>query len=316
MLRPSKRVIAAFAAAFTCSLLFLSLLLFDCFPKPLGPAPTGDGFELAQNKFWIEGKEVNLYAGSFHYFRLPEVYWKERLGRMKEMGLNTVQFYIPWNLAEAEGVGKGEHKESHIRFIELASSLGFYLLVRPGPYVCGEWDFGGLPARLQKLPNIRTFDQPYLAEVEAFWDKLLPPLKPYLYAENPKTGKILMVQIENEFGSYGNVQSNADDKKYLDFLYELAVKHLGKKTQYYTTDNYLSLGAGGIHDPAKNVYHVGDFGPSILSPSISFFNMRRWNQAGKSPDFVSEYYTEISAAPKPTSRPKVVQETTQVGNGG
>ncbi|CAD7938917.1 unnamed protein product [Amoebophrya sp. A120] len=241
-------------------------------------------FTLENDEFHINGEKLNLYSGSFHYFRLPEVYWADRLQSMKDMGLNTIQFYVPWNLAELAGEG------SHVRFIELASKLGFWLLLRPGPYVCGEWDFGGLPARLQKLPKIRTFSKPYLDEVKTFWNYLLPPLKKHLFVEN-QGGKILMVQVENEFGSYGHVQKSDEDKKYMDWALSEQQRHLGTKVQYYTTDNYLLLNAGGIHDATKHVYHVGDFGPTIWSPRISFMNMRHWNEAGKSPEFVSEYYT-------------------------
>lgn len=106
-----------------------------------------------EDRFWINGEKVFLYSGSFHYFRLPEAYWQDRLLKLKEMGLNTLQFYIPWNLAELKG------ENSHLRFIELASKLGFFLILRPGPYVCGEWDYGGFPGRLAEFRDggLRTW---------------------------------------------------------------------------------------------------------------------------------------------------------------
>ncbi|CAD7959348.1 unnamed protein product [Amoebophrya sp. A25] len=204
---------------------------------------------------------------------------------MRDMGLNTIQFYVPWNLAELEGANG-----SHLRFIKLASKMGFWLLLRPGPYICGEWDFGGFPARLQKFSKIRTKQPEYYAEVEKFWGWLLPSLKDELWTEK-KGGRIVMVQIENEYGSYGDVDSSGDDQEYMEWLLELAKKHLGNDVQYYTTDNYMHLGNGGIHKPELNVYHVGDFGPDIVSPQISFANMRRYNKQDYSPEFVSEYYT-------------------------
>ena len=211
----------------------------------------------------------------------------------------SCEVYFPWNLIELEFEAQKDQtadysRYTHVRFLRLARELDLWIISRPGPYICGEHDFGGLPARLQKLKKIRTYDNDrepnsYISEVKKFWgERLLPSLKDELVING---GNILMTQIENEFGSYGNTKENPQDMSYMVFLKELAMKAFGGCLHdsacpvLFTTDGYDALNKGFV----AGVYHVGDFGVDV-NASISFTNMKELNQKGSSPDFVSEFY--------------------------
>ena len=104
-----------------------------------------------KDTFYLDGSPVQIISGSIHYFRVVPEYWRDRLEKLKAMGCNTVETYIPWNLHEPN---KGEFCFEGIldveRFIKLAQELGLYVIIRPSPYICAEWEFGGLPAWLLK----------------------------------------------------------------------------------------------------------------------------------------------------------------------
>lgn len=154
--------------------------------------------------------------------------------------------------------------------------------------MCGEWEFGGLPAwLLQKNATIRTYENNYIAYVDKWWAKLLPVVKPYLYSAG---GPVIMMQIENEFGSYGNVADNPKDKQYMQHLVGLARAYLGDNLILYTTDggnaDYMRRGTL----PGSAVYTVGDFGPGS-DPASSFAAQKQFNPPGQSPNMCSEFYT-------------------------
>ena len=165
--------------------------------------------EMKDRKFYLDGKPFHIYSGAMHYFRIPEEYWLDRLLKLKASGLNTVETYVPWNWHEPK---KGQFKFDGMldieKFVKTAQDLGLYVIVRPGPYICAEWDFGGLPAWLLKDKNIRLrcWDKAYISAVESFFKELLPRLVPY---QHTKGGSIIAMQVENEYGSFGR------DKKYL-----------------------------------------------------------------------------------------------------
>ena len=109
-----------------------------------------------KDNFYIDGKKTRILSGAIHYFRVVPEYWEDRLKKLKAMGLNTVETYMCWNLHERR---EGEFDFDGIldvsRFIGIAERLGLYVIVRRGPYICAEWDFGGLPAWLQAIPGLR-----------------------------------------------------------------------------------------------------------------------------------------------------------------
>ena len=196
--------------------------------------------EIKNKKFYMNGEEFHIYSGAMHYFRIPAEYWEDRLLKLKAAGLNTVETYVPWNFHEPR---KGEFCFDGMldieRFVKTAQDMGLYVIVRPGPYICAEWDFGGLPAWLLKDKNIRLrcWDKKYIKAVEDFFKVLIPKLLPY---QESNGGKIIAMQVENEYGSFGR------DKKYLYWLRDY-MKELGVDCQLFTSDGedrYFFSGGG------------------------------------------------------------------------
>lgn len=207
--------------------------------------------EIKNKKFYMDGEEFHIYSGAMHYFRIPEEYWQDRLLKLKAAGLNTVETYVPWNFHEKK---KGEFDFSGMlnieKFVRTAQDLGLYVIVRPGPYICAEWDLGGLPAWLLKDKNIRLrcWDKKYIRAVEEFFKVLIPKLLPF---QESNGGKLIAMQVENEYGSFGR------DKKYLYWLRSL-MKELGVTCQLFTSDGeekYFFSG-GGIPEE----FMVANFG--------------------------------------------------------
>jgi beta-galactosidase len=185
--------------------------------------------DIVENEFVINGKSTQLISGAIHYFRIVPEYWKDRLLKLKYCGFNTVETYVPWNLHEPiEGEFCFEGIADIVRFIRVAEELGLHVIVRPSPYICAEWEFGGLPAWLLADSNmrLRCSHQPFLDKVDAYFDVLLPMLQPLLAT---KGGPIIAMQIENEYGSYGN------DLGYLEYLKDGMIQR-GIDVPLFTSD--------------------------------------------------------------------------------
>ena len=185
-------------------------------------------FEI-KDTFYLNGEPFQIISGAFHYFRTVPEYWQDRLEKLKNMGCNTVETYIPWNFHEPE---RGNYLWEGIRdirrFIQLANDLGLYMIIRPSPYICSEWEFGGLPAWLLKDRNmrLRCCYEPYLNAVRDYYGELIPRIVPY---QIDRGGNIIMVQVENEYGYYG------DDTAYLEFLRD-TMRGLGITVPFVTSD--------------------------------------------------------------------------------
>ncbi|MCX6564255.1 MAG: beta-galactosidase [Candidatus Aminicenantes bacterium] len=154
--------------------------------------------------FLLDGKPFQIMAGELHFQRIPKEYWNDRLIKARAMGLNTVATYVFWNALEPEpGQWNLTGNNDLAGFIRAAKEAGLYVVVRPGPYACAEWDFGGLPIWLLRTPDIkvRCMDSRFIAACDAYIKKLAEQIKPLLRANG---GPVLMIQIENEYGSYGN----------------------------------------------------------------------------------------------------------------
>ncbi|WP_068784851.1 glycoside hydrolase family 35 protein [Paenibacillus phocaensis] len=163
-------------------------------------------------QYWLDGRPYRIVSGAIHYFRVVPEYWKDRLLKLKASGFNTVETYIAWNVHEPkEGEFHFTGMADVVSYIELAGELGLHVIVRPSPFICAEWEFGGLPGWLLRYGDIqlRCSDPFYLSKVDRYYNELIPRLVPLLSTHG---GPILAVQVENEYGSYGN------DREYLDYL--------------------------------------------------------------------------------------------------
>ena len=203
-------------------------------------------FSLSKTDFLLDGKPLQIISGEMHPARIPKAYWRHRIQMAKAMGCNTIAAYIFWNYhEEKEGVFDFKTENRDIaEFIEICQQEGMWVLLRPGPYVCAEWDFGGLPYYLLKYPDIkvRCMDARYMDAVERYITALA---KQVVTLQCINGGPILMVQIENEYGSYGN------DKNYLEALRNIWLNN-GIKVPFYTADGATAfmLEAGHIKGTA------------------------------------------------------------------
>ncbi|CAK6435724.1 unnamed protein product, partial [Pipistrellus nathusii] len=231
--------------------------------------------------FRKDGQHFRYISGSIHYFRVPRFYWEDRLLKMKMAGLNAIQFYVPWNYHEPQP-GKYQFSEEHDveHFIQLAQELGLLVILRPGPYICAEWEMGGLPAWLLEKEKIvlRSSDPDYLAAVDTWLGVLLPKMKPLLYQNG---GPIIMVQVENEYGSYFSC-----DYDYLRFLQKRFRYHLGDDVVLFTTDGHMDsfLKCGAL----QGLYATVDFGAGA-NITKAFLIQRKYEPKG--PLINSEFYT-------------------------
>jgi len=203
-------------------------------------------FSLGKNDFLLDGKPFQLISGEMHPARIPREYWRHRIQMAKAMGCNTIAAYIFWNYHELQpGVFDFKTGNRDIaEFIRICQQEGMWVLLRPGPYVCAEWDFGGLPTYLLKIPDIkiRCRDPRYMKAAAGYITRLSKEIRS-LQCNNG--GPILMVQIENEYGSFGN------DKQYLEELRKLWIKN-GIVVPFFTADGptpYM-LEAGNIEGAA------------------------------------------------------------------
>jgi beta-galactosidase len=190
----SRRSFLGGAAAVTASAVFAA---------PAGAAGRR-GLSVSGEQFLLDGKPFQIVSGAIHYFRIHPDQWRDRLERLKALGLNTVETYVAWNFHQPKP-GRADFTgwRDLPAFIRTAGDLGLNVIVRPSPYICAEWEFGGLPAWLLADRNLelRCADPAYLEAVDAWYDQLIPRLAPL---EAQHGGPIIAVQIENEYGSYGN----------------------------------------------------------------------------------------------------------------
>jgi beta-galactosidase len=256
-----------------------------------GAQPVKHTFTLGQKDFLLDGKPYQMISGEMHPARIPAEYWRHRIQMAKAMGCNTIAAYIFWNYQEpVEGVfdfQTGNHDVA--RFVKICQEEGMWVLFRPGPYVCAEWELGGIPPYLLRIPDIklRCRDPRYMSAVERYIGEMARQVKP-LYVTNG--GPILMVQIENEYGSFGN------DREYLEELRRMWIRN-GCDIPFYTADGptpYM-LEAGNIDGAAIGLdsgSNEKDFEQAALrNPNVPAFSsetypgwLTHWGEKWARPD--------------------------------
>ncbi len=236
-----------------------------------------DMLKIKGAKLFLNDSEYVIRSGAIHYFRVPSIYWEDRLKKLKECGLNTVETYVAWSYHEEipgqfDFTGERDFK----KFIKIAENLGLNVILRPGPYICAEYDFGGLPYWLLKDRNIklRTYDEQYLSYVERY----LVELYKYLHdCFSSQGGNIIAVQVENEYGSYGN------SKEYLEELVNIN-KKLGIKEILFTSDGiWNNMISGGTIQNILPTFNtgVGNIKKEFtyiksIKPNIPYVCMEYW----------------------------------------
>lgn len=221
-------------------------------------------FSYNETDFLLNGYPFHIYSGELHYPRIPPEYWRHRIRMAKSMGLNTISSYVFWNFhEEKEGSFDFSSQKKDLRkFISIVQEEGMYMLIRPGPYVCGEWDGGGLPFWLRNYNmKLRCKDWLYLHKVKRYIKKVAKLISDL---QITRGGPILMLQIENEYGSYGN------DQEYLHFL-ESLWRENGINIPFYTADGAWTVPWATALKAATLPHAVIGIDPGVTDES--------WNEA-------------------------------------
>jgi beta-galactosidase len=254
------------------------LLFFACCCLLLCNAtaqPASHTFALADSAFLLDGKPMQIISGEMHCYRIPRAYWRMRMKMAKAMGLNTIGTYVFWNAQEPEQ-GKYDFTGNNdiAEFVKTAQEEGLWVVLRPSPYACAEWEFGGYPWWLLKdqTMKVRSKDPKFLAAYHNYMMALGKQLAPLQITHG---GNILMVQIENEYGSY------SDDKEYLDINRKI-FREAGFDGVLFTCDGPSQLPKGYLpgYLPAVN----GLDNPAEVKALVNKYHN------GKGPYYIAEWY--------------------------
>ncbi|MDX9846576.1 MAG: beta-galactosidase [Tenuifilaceae bacterium] len=249
-------------------LILFAFLLGSCTEQPTHT------FRIADGHFLIDEKPTQFFSGEIHPSRIPREYWQDRLRMVRAMGMNAISIYMFWNVHEpypGQYNFKGNADIAH--FIRLAHKEGLWVMLRPSPYVCAEWEFGGYPWWLLKEKDlkVRSKDPKFIEAYRKYVLEIGQHLAP-LQIQND--GPIIMVQIENEYGFYGN------DKEYLAINRDI-FREAGFTCELFTCDPPSTIDAGHL----PGVYAAVNGG---ISPREVIATQNRINGGG--PYFVSEWY--------------------------
>jgi beta-galactosidase len=232
-------------------------------------------FSLSDTAFLLDGKPLQIISGEMHYPRVPREAWRQRMKMAKAMGLNTISTYVFWNLHEPQ---KGHYdftgNNDIAEFVKTAQQEGLWVILRPSPYVCAEWEFGGYPYWLEKEEDlvVRSKEPKYIDAYRKYIMQVGKQLSPLLVNHG---GNILMIQIENEYGSYSN------DKSYLELNRKMFVD-AGFDGQLYTCDPEAAIKDG----------HLPGLLPAIngVDNVAKVKKLIKENHNGKGPFIIAEWY--------------------------
>ncbi|WP_217275323.1 beta-galactosidase [Hymenobacter sp. BRD128] len=255
--------------------------LFGLLPAALllgspAPAPTpAHTFALGPNQFLLDGQPLQLISGELHYPRIPREAWRARLRMAKAMGLNTIGTYVFWNVHEPQpGHYDFTGNNDVAAFVKMAQEEGLWVILRPSPYVCAEWEFGGYPYWLQNVPGlkVRSQEPQYIAAYTRYLQAVGKQLAPLQVNHG---GPVLMVQVENEYGSYGA------DKQYLAQNKQLFI-NAGFDGLLYTCDPAPDVAAG----------HLPGLLPAVngLDKPREVRKIVQANHDGQGPYYIAEWY--------------------------
>jgi beta-galactosidase len=250
-------------------LLFLVLLGVNAQAQPKHQ------FGFRDDAFVLDGKPFQMISGEMHYTRIPPAYWRDRMKMAKAMGLNTIGTYVFWNAHEpVQGLYDFSDNNDIAGFIKAAQEEGLWVVLRLSPYVCAEWEFGGYPWWLLKdsTVKVRTNDSRFVKAYSKYINQLSKQLVPLLVTNG---GNVLMVQLENEYGSY------SDDKSYLE-LNRKIFRDAGFNGILFTCDGADKIPAGYLpgYLPAVNG----------LEDTAEIKKVVRTYHNGKGPYYLAEWY--------------------------
>ena len=235
-------------------LLYMALLINGaCIASGQSSSPAAHTFTVSGKQFLFDGKPYQIISGEMHYPRVPRAYWRDRFRKARAMGLNTITTYVFWNVHEPQpGVYDFSGNNDIADYIREAQQEGLNVILRPGPYVCAEWELGGYPSWLLKDPSLvlRSQDPKYTAAVERWFMRLGKEIHPLLLANG---GPIIAVQVENEYGSFGN------DHAYMEALKKLIQRAGMAPEVLYTADGPEQIPNGSLPElPAVINFGTGD----------------------------------------------------------
>lgn len=241
----------------------------------LTPAQSKHSFGYDSAHFLLDGKPFQMISAEIHYPRVPKEAWRQRMKMAKAMGINTIGTYVFWNLHEPQkGVFDFSGNNDIAAFVKTAQEEGLWVILRPSPYVCAEWEFGGYPYWLQNEKGliVRSKEAQYVQEYRKYIMEVGKQLSPYLITRG---GNILMVQIENEYGSYGA------DKEYLELNRKMFIE-AGLDCHLYTCDPAKDVAKGYLPGLLPSVNGIDD--PERVKALV------RQYHDGKGPFYVAEWY--------------------------
>ena len=224
------------------SILCLSMIMLTMPSTSMAAKKNGGDFTVGKGTFLLNGEPFIVKAAEVHYPRIPRPYWEHRIKMCKALGMNTLCIYLFWNYHEQQqDVFYFEGQADVAEFCRLAQKNGMYIIVRPGPYACAEWEMGGLPWWLLKKKDIKLREQdPFFMErAKIFEEKLAEQLRPYAIYNG---GPIIMVQVENEYGSYG------EDKPYMSAMRDVVRGAWGEQMTLFQCDWSSNFWKNGLDD--------------------------------------------------------------------
>jgi len=254
---------------------FFLLSLFLCVQHSVPAQKARHTFALGDSAFLLDNKPFQIISGEMHYPRVPREAWRQRMRMAKAMGLNTIGTYVFWNLHEPQKDHYDFSGNNDIAaFVKTAQEEGLWVILRPSPYVCAEWEFGGYPFWLQNEEGlvVRSKEDKYLKE---YHDYIMAVGKQLAPLQVNHGGNILMVQVENEYGSYGS------DKEYLDINRKMFIE-AGFDGLLYTCDPASDVANG----------HLPGLLPAVngLDKPQQVKQLVRKNNDNKGPFFIAEWY--------------------------